>query len=56
MRPPLFDQFRITVVEDSEKNCFNGYMTEGGAWALRPSATMIVAALIMYCLQAVEWL
>lgn len=57
MRPPLFDQFRVTVVADEDGHCFNGYMTEGGAWTKGPSTTMlVVSAVLVLCLQMAELL
>ena len=56
MRPPLFDQFRVTIVADEDGHCFNGYMTEGSGRMLTPSSTTMLAAAVaavvmQFCLQ-----
>ena len=51
IKPPLYDQFRVTVVEDADGNCFNGYMTEGAASMLNPLplfCTLIVFYLVKW--------
>ena len=51
IRPPLFDQFRVTIVADEDGHCFNGYMTEGSGGMLTPSSSTLVAAVAAVVMQ-----
>ena len=55
IRAPLFDQFRVTIVEDSAGGCFNGYLSQGAASMLYPSLftnIILLASIVLFT----EWL
>ena len=52
VRPPLFDQFRVTVVADEDGDCFDGYLKRGIGFVQQPSVLLFLASLLASLLWA----